>query len=172
MSNAKYRKAAGGPETGRAPGVPEALLGQGLTEEPTPKADPEADNPMPDKLARRLLANGAILMNHIANLCGNALDAIPQHAADEKFAREVMREAQQLGEQGSEDKPKRIKRAQPYALAGLMRIAISALRLMETMLQATNPNLFVPKQNAVADAFKAQKAGQELHENLQTQYAT
>lgn len=168
MSNAKYRKAAGDPEPTRAPGIPEALLGQGLSEAPIPTSDPAADDPMPEKLARRLLANGAILMHHIANLCGNALDAIPQHAADAKFAQEVMREARQLGE----EKPARIKRAQPYALANLMRIAISALRLMESMLQATNPSLFAPKTNAKEQAFEAQKAGQKLHENLQAEYAT
>jgi hypothetical protein len=164
MSNAKYRKAAGEPK--RETRVPEALLGQGLKENPAPLAD--EDDPMSDKLARRLLANAAMLMNHIANLCGHAIDAIPEGTADRKFAREVVEEARQQRE-GAEG---RVKRAQPHALTNLMRIAISASRLMETMLRATNPGLFTEKPKTTEKAFEAQKKAQELAENIETSFAT
>ncbi|MCA8913648.1 MAG: hypothetical protein KDB82_18335 [Planctomycetes bacterium] len=164
MSNAKFRKPAGDPKPETR--VPEALLGQGLKENPAPLADP--DDPMPDTLARRLLANAAMLMNHIANLCGHAMDAIPEGTADRKFAVEVIEEAQQI----ADGKEGRIKRAQPHALTNLMRIAISASRLMETMLHATNPGLFAQKPDTTKKAFDAQKQAQEMAENIETSFAT
>ncbi len=170
MSQKKYRTGAQD-GNGRAPGSPsgderpdalEALFQQLSMESDPPEMAPDED-PMPDNLARRLMANMALLMNHIGNLCGQAIDYSSPEMANAMFKRELEREAAERA-QGKE----RVREAR-HPLASLKRTAMRAAALMRDLLKATNPGMFnlVPGDVVEAKIRKAvEDAGKLIEQKL------
>ena len=170
MSNKKYRP-GGTPSQREQNSIPEELLKQFVNESEAPQAPSDMDaDPMPDKLARRMMANTAMLMHHVANLCGNAMDYCDPGQADLLFKQEVRRELSERHEGMKE----RIRPARPHAFESLMRIALKAVRLMHTLLRATNPKLFEtsPSASLEREAAKAINEAREMNEEIRARYQT
>lgn len=166
MSNKKYRQPAG--ESGQNSEVHSdavELIFQQLNRESDPPPQTPDGDPMPDQLARRMLANMAMLMNHIGNLCGQAIDYASPKMADATYKQDLEREAAERA-QGKE----RVRKAE-HPLASMMRLAARAASLMREMLKATNPGMFnlVPGDIVEAKVKKAfDEAGKLVEDKLGT----